>query len=646
MKLGTKIMLGFVGTCAIFIVMASFIILSLTSVKSDSQALESEVMATFSAASHMQYTVGIEAMFSLDYNFTSRRESWETVREHRGLNIGYLDKIKANAAKPSISRNPRIGTMIRTLEAKYAGLAASIDELPNNLKTQAEAQAATTKAQAKLAEGIEDLIEYQQKDLSGESARNFDVQDLERFNNRLTQLWTARTLADEYMLFMLRGVLYRDVSYFEGALKSGEKMTGILKSLHDGSRIEVYRQRLAALQALSADSGREVRRLIEVVGQNNKSTLQRDEIRKATLVSARELGEAMNEMAETSTGNTLTAISRVILSLIAGVAVALAVSLTIALALTRGITRPVNHLIESLSDGAHDVDRAAGQLSASSNTMAEGATENAASLEETSAALEELSSMTKRNAENAAEANTLMASAAQAVRMADESMEGVIRAMGEISVSGNEIGKIIKTIDEIAFQTNLLALNAAVEAARAGEAGSGFAVVADEVRNLAIRSAEAARNTADLIASTIENINSGSNMVNATAEGFQVVDSQSSKIAELLAAVAEASREQAQGIGQITTAMAEMDKVTQSNAASAEESASAAAQLSQQAGSLLEAVGALDLLVYGRKSAGHGGGRGQGGQRAVAEPGRQGGARARELPLKNAYNDALPLDDF
>lgn len=245
------------------------------------------------------------------------------------------------------------------------------------------------------------------------------------------------------------------------------------------------------------------------------------------------------------------------------------------------------------------MDNASSQLSASSTTLAEGATENAASLEETSAALEELSSMTKRNAGNSSEANNLMSQAREAVLMADSSMAKVIRAMEEISSSGNEISKIIKTINEIAFQTNLLALNAAVEAARAGEAGSGFAVVADEVRNLAIRSADAAKNTADLIASTIANIRLGSEMVNATAENFQIVEKHSSKVGELLSEVAEASREQSQGIDQISTAMTQMDKVTQSNAASAEESAGAAGQMAQQVGGLLSAVDDMTALVEG-----------------------------------------------
>jgi methyl-accepting chemotaxis protein len=180
-------------------------------------------------------------------------------------------------------------------------------------------------------------------------------------------------------------------------------------------------------------------------------------------------------------------------------------------------------------------------------------------------------------------------------------MVKVIGAMEEISRSGNEIGKIIKTIDEIAFQTNLLALNAAVEAARAGEAGAGFAVVADEVRNLAIRSAEAAKNTADLIATTITNINSGSEIVNETSTAFKQVSTQVGKVHELVSEVAEASNEQSQGIEQITSATTEMDKVTQSNAAAAEESASAAGHLSIQSANLLKVVNEIDALAHGAK---------------------------------------------
>ncbi|MDR1608689.1 MAG: methyl-accepting chemotaxis protein [Deltaproteobacteria bacterium] len=260
-------------------------------------------------------------------------------------------------------------------------------------------------------------------------------------------------------------------------------------------------------------------------------------------------------------------------------------------------------------------------------------------MEETSAALEELSSMTKRNSDNAMEANSLMSQGADAVAKAENSMTNVITAMEHIATSGNEIGKIIKTIDEIAFQTNLLALNAAVEAARAGEAGAGFAVVADEVRNLAIRSADAAKNTADLIAATISNIASGSEMVNSTSENFQTVAAISVKVAQLVSEVAEASKEQSQGINQITTAMSQMDKVTQNNAASAEESASAASSLSVQAGNLMNAVDQMSQIVHGHGVGGQassGNGRAHKPTRALAPP--------PALKKPAIANKAIPMD--
>jgi methyl-accepting chemotaxis protein len=252
--------------------------------------------------------------------------------------------------------------------------------------------------------------------------------------------------------------------------------------------------------------------------------------------------------------------------------------------------------------------------------------------------------MTKRNADNAVEANSLMTEANQAIGLAEQSMTKVIKAMEELSNSGHEIGKIIKTIDEIAFQTNLLALNAAVEAARAGEAGAGFAVVADEVRNLAIRSAEAAKNTSDLIAGTISNITSGSEMVNTTAENFKTVENHSGKVTELLAEVTEASKEQSQGIGQITTALGEMDKVTQSNAASAEESASAAGQLSLQAGNLLGVVEEMSALVQGADKA-----KGRGAAPARAAAAAPSRTAVKALPAKPSAagkKDDASFDDF
>jgi len=207
--------------------------------------------------------------------------------------------------------------------------------------------------------------------------------------------------------------------------------------------------------------------------------------------------------------------------------------------------------------------------------------------------------MTKQNADNAQQANTLMTETGKLIEEANASMKDLTRSMSEITRASEETGKIIKTIDEIAFQTNLLALNAAVEAARAGEAGAGFAVVADEVRNLAMRAAEAAKNTANLIEDTVKKVKVGSDVVGRTNEAFSKMATSSKKVSELVSEIAAASSEQAQGIEQINKAVAEMDKVVQKNAASAEESASAAEEMNAQAETMKGFVVELMTLVGG-----------------------------------------------
>jgi methyl-accepting chemotaxis protein len=262
----------------------------------------------------------------------------------------------------------------------------------------------------------------------------------------------------------------------------------------------------------------------------------------------------------------------------------------------------LKRVIEDLTQSSEQVAAASGEVYRAGQSLAQGSSEQASSLEETSASLEEMASMTKQNAENAGQADSMMKEAGTIVGRANSSMKELRQAMDKINTASDETAKIIKTIDEIAFQTNLLALNAAVEAARAGEAGAGFAVVADEVRNLAMRAAEAAKNTSALIEENISDIKSGSQLVVDTDEVFQEVLESASKVGELVGEIAAASGEQSQGIDQINSAMGQMDKVTQGNAANAEESAAAAEELSAQAETMKSFVDNLAVLVGGAGS--------------------------------------------
>ncbi len=251
--------------------------------------------------------------------------------------------------------------------------------------------------------------------------------------------------------------------------------------------------------------------------------------------------------------------------------------------------------LSQVAEATGQVSSASQQISSGSQSLAQGANEQASSLEEVSSSLEEMASMTKQNAENANQAKTLSAEADTNAKVGTEAMSRMSDSINKIKESSDQTAKIVKTIDEIAMQTNLLALNAAVEAARAGEAGRGFAVVAEEVRNLAQRSAQAAKNTADMISESVKNAEGGVKIAGEVSMSFTAIATSAKKVNDLIAEIAAASQEQSQGIDQVNSAVAQMDKVTQSNAANSEESASAAEELSGQAEELSAMVGQFAL---------------------------------------------------
>lgn len=333
--------------------------------------------------------------------------------------------------------------------------------------------------------------------------------------------------------------------------------------------------------------------------------------------------------------------------MIAGLICAFVIGIILAVFITRGINSTLTRIIDGLTAGSQQTASAAGQVSSASQSLAQGTSEQAAAIEETSASIEEMASMTKQNAANAAEAKSLADTARAIAEKGSNAMGRMTGAIDDIKKSSDETAKIIKTIDEIAFQTNLLALNAAVEAARAGEAGKGFAVVAEEVRNLAQRSAEAARDTSALIEDSVKNSDNGVAISQEVAESLGEIAEGNRKVNDLVGEIAAASNEQAQGVEQINSAIGQMDQVTQSSAANAEESAAASEELNAQAEELSRMVGELQAMVTGSSEQAEGSTLSQARKTASVHKPR----KAEKLSSKADWaspktaEQAIPLDD-
>jgi len=356
------------------------------------------------------------------------------------------------------------------------------------------------------------------------------------------------------------------------------------------ARLEAVGSALKALDAAGESYLSEHARLL----QTNDARARAGEVAaKATL----DFIGAAGKLSDGSMVSVERAMARLGYTLFIGVGLGLLLGTAAAFLIIRGVNRALAATAETLSGSAQLVASAAGQVSASSQSLAEGSSEQAASLEEIGSSIEELTSMTKLNAGHADSGKQASHEARSAAESGAQHMARMQEAMGAIAHSSDEISKIIKTIDEIAFQTNLLALNAAVEAARAGEAGAGFAVVAEEVRSLAQRSAVAAKETAAKIEDSTRKSAQGAEISALVAKELNTIVEKAREVDRLVNEVASASREQSEGLVQINGAISQLDKVTQGNAAGAEETASAAEHLNAQSTELLQAASGLAALV-------------------------------------------------
>ncbi len=601
LKLAGKIALGFGSLIAISMLIGGIAVYNMNAVKTKSMLLANEYVPEVDIAVALRGAANRVMYANRGYGYTEDKKFYEEGQKELKAVQKSIDEAKEldKEAKALV----KLGDQIKSAEAATALYAGLVEQtLKINEKIDAERKTMDVSAAAYL-ENCNAFLESQNV------AMNREIRARKTNLDRLSKISLINNIIDAgntVRVANFRAQATRDPETFSRAIKTFEKSFGMYDDLLKITRLNANIKQIANTKKAAQDYTNAMRAFLDLWEAREALGGNRNE-------AGREVIEACKIMADAGMGQTkqlsedaATSLASSSLIMIIGLIIALFIGVVLAIFITKSIVGPINKIIEGLSGGSEQVASASEQLSSTSQSMSEGASEQASSLEEVSSSLEEMSSMTKQNAQNAKQANTLSTDASGAARQSKDAMVRMSDAIDKIKTSSDETAKIIKTIDEIAMQTNLLALNAAVEAARAGEAGRGFAVVAEEVRNLAQRSAEAAKSTAELIEGSQKNSDNG---VTASAEVTKIVEQimeSIQKVAQLIAEVSAASDEQSQGIDQVNTAVAQMDKVTQNNAANSEESASASEELSSQAQNLNAMVDELINIVGGSSTKSHG----------------------------------------
>ena len=605
MKLGTKIIAGFAGLILIAILLGITAIWKMSDVKAIATTLASDLMPASSVANNVEREA-LATMYEMrGYAFTEDTNYLTKSIANLADVKKYLQEAKDLAAKSGDQDLSFLKQAADKAEAKaleYEDLAKQTVAVTQGLERDRAAMDQAAKDYMKVSN---DFLDDQARKLHAalqatNSAAGADVVEVRDRVNKIDLANDVIDIGNAARIGNFKAQATRDLQLLRDAQKKFDELNPKLDALKALSKEEVNLKQIEACRAAGKAYN-------DAMSSFLGNWLAREEIGKkrgvaadAVLTEAKNTSVGSMDTSAKSSSTAASSLTTASMTMIVGLVVATLLGIFVAVFITRSITKPIRLVADTLSAGAEQTAGAAGQVSSASQSLAEGASEQAASLEETSSSLEEMSSMTKRNAETAGKVKELGSEARKAGDLGVKDMTALVSAMDAIKTSSADIAKIIKTIDEIAFQTNILALNAAVEAARAGEAGAGFAVVADEVRNLAQRCAQAAKETASKIEDAVQKSAVGADISAKVAKSLEEIVGKARQVDEMAGEVAAASQEQSQGISQVNIAVTQMDKVTQSNAANAEESAAAAEELTAQAESLKEAVSDLLRLVDGQ----------------------------------------------
>ena len=597
LKLAFKLAVGFGLVLLITLVLGALAILNMNSVKTTALIIEKENVPEVAVATNVERW-SLQTMYEMrGYTYTEETAFLDGARKNLAEVKKYLTEAKQHgASSPRLIKLKEAAEKAEVSALQYEKLADETVSLTQALEKERQS---AEEAAAKYMKACNDWLALQSKRFDEALKSGAKENTIQKIVKNQAVANDIIDIGNAIIIGTWKSQFQRDPKLFTETAKKFDQANAKLDEL---KRLQPDAQETALIESCGAAGAAykgNMDRFLDLWLKRETVGKQRTETANNVLAQAKATAELGMDDTAKATAGAASALGTAALVLIVGLIAALLIGVGIAFYITRSIAGPVKSVATALSAGADQTSAAAGQVSSSSQSLAEGSSEQAASLEETSASLEEISGMTKRNAENASQAKDLAGQTRTAADTGAADMEEMKRAMDAIKGASDDISKIIKTIDEIAFQTNILALNAAVEAARAGEAGMGFAVVAEEVRNLAQRSAQSAKETAGKIEDSVKKSDHGVQICGKVAQSLNEIVGKARQVDTLVAEIAQASKEQTQGIDQVNTAVSQMDKVTQSNAAGAEESAAAAEELSAQAVVLQESVAELLALVDG-----------------------------------------------
>jgi len=597
MRLSTKLFVGFSLAAATGLVLVGLAIYIMKGVGQEARVLSNQYMPQTQMAIQMERFLlkamvdmqGYQLSFGKDFLASSQKnleQVKQKLHEAQQFTEKYpdLQTLKTNTEKASAKL-----TEYETLIQGTVKAVGDIHQIRNKLDSSAQ----------EFMKSCSDFLSDQSDKLTKDFTAGVPPEKLTDRLNTLSGMNEVIVLGYVIQLDTMLSQLLKDPKVLSEAMAKFNEMENELSSVQKKTTDDVNIAQLEDVRLAAADYKNYMGKLLATSQQLTDLGKQREASENAVLEAAMVTSSTGIQDTTQKSGQVDQVLTRSIFLMVVGALIGALFSLGLSLLITRSITRPMGGFIEQLTESAEELALASGKLSAESELMAQGATQQAGALEETSSSLEEMASMARQNADNASHANTLAGDAATIAKKSSVTIENLITAMTGVSKASEDTAKIIKSIDEIAFQTNLLALNAAVEAARAGEAGAGFAVVSDEVRNLAQRAAQAAKDTAVLIEDTVTKVKMGSDLVAETAENFSALSASTEKVIGLVSEISGASVEQAQGVQQINQAVSEMDKVVQQNAANAQEGAGASQHLKAQANQLSGVVAGLVSMVQG-----------------------------------------------